>query len=67
LANAIDRLMQAGLFRPADPILAAEAVWASLHGVTALLLDQREHLESEPDGLATAVIDIVVRGLSSST
>jgi AcrR family transcriptional regulator len=66
VANAIDRLMQAGLFRPADPILTAEAVWASLHGVTALLLDQRDHLESDPDALAAAVIEMVVRGLSIS-
>ena len=57
--------MQAGIFRPGDPVLTAEAVWASLHGVTALLLDQSEHLESDQDALVTAVIDMVVRGLSA--
>ncbi len=67
LANGIGRLMQAGIFRPADPILTAEAVWASLHGVTGLLLDQREHLESDTEALVTAVIDMVVRGLSAPT
>jgi AcrR family transcriptional regulator len=66
LVNGIGRLMQAGIFRPADLVLTAEAVWASLHGVTALLLDQREHLESEADALITAAIDIAVRGLSAS-
>jgi AcrR family transcriptional regulator len=65
MANAIGRLMQAGIFRPGDPVLTAEAVWASLHGVTALLLDQSEHLESDQDALVTAVIDMVVRGLSA--
>jgi AcrR family transcriptional regulator len=64
LANSIGRLMQAGVFRRADPVLTAEAVWASLHGVTALLLDQREHLQSETDALVAAVIEIAVRGLS---
>ncbi len=59
--------MQSGIFRRADPVLTAEAVWASLHGVTALLLDQREHLESEADALVTAVIDMAVRGLSAPT
>ena len=59
--------MQAGIFRSADPVLTAEAVWASLHGVTTLLLDQREHLESETETLVTAVIDMVVRGLLAST
>jgi AcrR family transcriptional regulator len=67
LVNGIERLMQTGVFRPADPILTAEAVWASLHGVTALLLDQREHLGSVPDALVAAVIDIVLRGLSVET
>jgi AcrR family transcriptional regulator len=66
LANGIGRLMQAGIFRPADLVLPAEAVWASLHGVTALLLDQREHLESDTEALVTAVIDMAVRGLSAS-
>jgi AcrR family transcriptional regulator len=67
LATSIQRLMQAGIFRHDDPVLTAEAVWASLHGVTALLLDQREHLESETEALVTAVIDMAVRGLSAST
>jgi AcrR family transcriptional regulator len=67
LVNDITCLMQAGLFRIADPILTAEAVWASMHGVTALLLDQQDHLESDPDALVTAVIDIVVQGLSAIT
>jgi AcrR family transcriptional regulator len=65
LANAVGQLMQAGVFRPNDPILVAEAIWASLHGVTALLLDQPEHLESEADALITAVIEMVVSGLSA--
>jgi AcrR family transcriptional regulator len=66
MVNGIERLMQLGIFRPADPVLTAEAMWASLHGVTTLLLDQREHLESDPDALVTAVIDMAVRGLSAS-
>ena len=66
MVNGIERLMQAGVFRPADPIAATEAVWASLHGVTALLLDQRDHLRSEPQVLIDRVINIVVGGLSSA-
>jgi AcrR family transcriptional regulator len=67
LVNGIERLMQTGVFKAADPILTAEAVWASLHGVTALLLDQREHLGSDPDALIDAVITIVLRGVSTPT
>jgi AcrR family transcriptional regulator len=67
LVKDIERLMQTGLFRTVDPILAAEAVWASIHGMTALLLDQQEHLQSDRDALVAAVIDIAVRGLSVAT
>jgi AcrR family transcriptional regulator len=67
LVTSIGRLTQAGIFRSADPVLTAEAVWACIHGTTALLLDQRDHLESETDALIEAVIDIAVRGLSSAT
>lgn len=63
LVNGIERLIQAGIFRPSDPIVTADAVWASLHGVTALLLDQREHLGSDQDVLVAMVIDTVLRGL----
>jgi AcrR family transcriptional regulator len=66
LLTGIEQLMQAGTFRTADPVLTAEAVWASLHGVTALLLDQCEHLESDPTALVSTVIDMTVRGLSAS-
>ena len=65
LANNIQGLMQAGVFQPAHPILTAEAVWASLHGTTALLLDQAEHIGSDPDALIARVIEIVIGGLSS--
>ena len=65
LVDGITRLMHLGIFQPADPVLTAEAVWASMHGATALLLDQRDHLEAEPEALIERVIDIVVRGLSA--
>ena len=65
LANNIEGLMRAGLFRADDPILTAEAVWAGLHGTTALLLDQADHIQSAPDALVHKMIDIVIAGLSA--
>lgn len=65
LAGNIEGLMRSGVFRRAEPIVTAEAVWASLHGTTALLLDQAEHIESAPDALIERVIDIVLAGLSA--
>lgn len=63
LVSIIGRLMQAGYFREADLVRTAEAVWACVHGVTALLLDQCEHLESTQGGLIDTVIEITERGL----
>jgi AcrR family transcriptional regulator len=64
LSSNIEDLMRTGVFRPNDPILTAEAVWASLHGTTALLLDQADHLSSDPAALISQVVEIVIRGLS---
>jgi len=66
LSDGIDGLMRAGVFLQADPLLTAEAVWASIHGTTALLLDQAEHIASAPGALIAKVTDIIVRGLSVS-
>jgi AcrR family transcriptional regulator len=57
-------MIEAGLFRPMDPVTAAEALWCCLHGVTSVLLDHADHLESEADSLAETVIDLAIKGLS---
>jgi AcrR family transcriptional regulator len=64
LANNVEGLARTGVFLPTDAILTAEAVWASLHGTTALLLDQADHISSNRDALIARVIEIVLRGLS---
>lgn len=65
LVSGLANLMARGIFRQADPMLTGEAVWASIHGTTALLLDQAEHVESDPDALIARVIEIIVAGLSA--
>jgi AcrR family transcriptional regulator len=67
LADRIEGLMRAGVFLDSDPVLTAEAVWASIHGTTALLLDQAEHIKSAPAALIAKGTDIIVRGLSATT
>jgi AcrR family transcriptional regulator len=64
LVRGIAVLMETGVFKPADPILAGEAVWASIHGLTALLLDQCDHLESPPEALIARVLEIQLAGLA---
>jgi AcrR family transcriptional regulator len=65
MERGVAELMQSGQFRPGDPHLVAEALWASLHGVTALLIDLSIHLDSKPDLLVDTVLDIAIRGLTS--
>ena len=60
LHHGIEAMMAAGQFRPGSAAVAAEAAWACLHGVTALLLDQRRHLDTPPEQLIEAVIDTVI-------
>jgi len=51
LSDLIAGLMRAGVFAAADPLLTAEAAWAAVHGITALLLDQADHVKSDPAAL----------------
>jgi hypothetical protein len=43
----------------------AEAIWACLHGTTALLLDQAKHVTTPPECLIERVIDMIVAGLAN--
>jgi AcrR family transcriptional regulator len=63
LEHGVAELMDAGIFQRRPSVLVAEALWACLHGVTALLLDHAEQLETEADALAATVVDTAIRGL----
>ncbi len=63
LQERISELIGAGVFRPGRPALLAEAAWAMLHGVTALLLDQAENLENPPGLLIDAALNLLEAGL----
>lgn len=65
LARSVAELMAAGTFRPGDPMLVTEAIWACLHGVTALVIDKADHLESDPDALVDMVIELATRGAAA--
>lgn len=62
LQRSIEEMMQAGLFRPAPSEPMAEAIWACLHGITALLLDKGPHLNTPQNQLIDQVIDLMVAG-----
>ncbi len=63
LLQDVTLLIAAGMMRPIDPCAAAEALWSCVHGVTAILLDHPEELETDPTHLADTVIDMSIEGL----
>ncbi len=59
--------MDAGIFQRRSSVLVAEALWACLHGVTALLLDHPAQLETDPDALSATVVDTAIQGLLAAS
>ncbi len=62
LRHGVEEMMAAGLFRACSSECTAEAIWACLHGVTALLLDQAGHITTPPECLIQQVIDTIIAG-----
>jgi AcrR family transcriptional regulator len=67
LEGSVAELMDAGTFQRRSPVLVAEALWACLHGVTALLLDHSAKLATDADTLAATVVDAAIRGLMAAS
>jgi AcrR family transcriptional regulator len=60
--SAVERAIASGAFRPGDATALAQVLWASLHGVVALLITLRpEHWPHAP-----AVPDLVARVVENS-
>jgi AcrR family transcriptional regulator len=53
----------AGTFRKVDPDVTARALWASLHGVTALLIQMPNFAWGDQQAVVDSVIDMAVEGL----
>ncbi len=65
LERGVAELMDCGVFRRNEPVLVAEAIWACLHGTTALLLDMPGQMEADPQLLIDTVLDMTMRGLAA--
>ena len=63
LEDGVRELMAAGVFRDGNATLLSEAIWATLHGVTALLLDQAENILAKQEALIEASLDLLIAGL----
>jgi AcrR family transcriptional regulator len=72
LVGMIESGMEQGIFRKVDPQVASKSVWASLHGLTALLVGMEgfptgmpgsEHVEA--DAVIDFHTDMILRGLKA--
>jgi len=66
LLEAVKRAVADGRFRPVDPLLAAQVLWMTVHGIAAALLsmpaEKWPHGPAAPD-LVDQVIENGIRGL----
>ena len=65
LVANVAELIGAGLFAPAEAVAVAEALWASVHGVVMLLLNQTDHLETPAAILVDKVLSAAIKGFSA--
>ena len=62
--GGLEQLQAAGLVRQGDAAVMAVALWASLHGVAALILDGQAETVTDIDTLVEAVTTLVMFGLA---
>jgi len=65
LQNCVRRCIEAGKIRNADLEETSQALWAGMHGVTALLITKPGFPFVERDRLIRRTIEILVRGVSA--
>jgi len=65
LVAEVRGLIEAGHMRRADPATAAEAIWASGHGLIALLTTLRAFPFTPAPALTEFVADVMIRGLAA--
>jgi AcrR family transcriptional regulator len=66
LVDTVQRCIDAGAFRPVDPVLPATGMWTAVHGVTSLLISMPAFPWPSVEALVDHVTDIQIRGLSES-
>ena len=67
LVSGVMSMMQEGRFRQDDPAKVAETIWAALHGLTILLIDQTAHLTTPKDALIATLLGMISNGFSTDT
>ena len=63
LRASVQACIDAGLFRRVDAEVTARALWATLHGVTSLLIQMPNFVWGDQKALVESVIDTAIEGL----
>ncbi len=63
LVERVAEAVEAGVFRPGDPHLLAQALWSAAHGAITLLITETGLPLSPPHDLLSIIIDTLMRGL----
>ncbi len=63
LRGSVVEMMSAGIFRPGNADRTAELIWATMHGITSLLLDKPDHVCTPKGELVDFAIDTLIAGL----
>jgi AcrR family transcriptional regulator len=57
--------VEQGKFRKSDPMMLAQACWAVMHGITALLITEMDFPWVDKDALIEGVVETLVRGVAA--
>lgn len=63
LRDCIARGVKARKLRKVDPDVAARATWAAMHGITSLLITQKEFPWGDPERVIDALLDTLIQGM----
>lgn len=63
LRDCIARGVKAKKLRKIDPDLAARSTWAAIHGITSLLITQKEFPWGDREKVIDAVLDSLIEGM----
>jgi AcrR family transcriptional regulator len=66
VVDAVQRGIDARVLQPVDPVLAAMGIWASVHGVTSMLISMPEFPWPEIETFVRHVCDVQLAGMRAT-
>jgi len=64
LVQAVQACLDAGVIRPADPVLVAFSLWSAVHGLTSLLITKSAFPWPDLDELLDHILSVLAVGLA---